>query len=146
MKVIIRSMEKKDCNPCFDLEMGCFSYKVRFDKELLYSRLSTSLDYGYSYVAIYKKKVIGHITSFVTRGGDIFVEFLCVKSEYKRKGVGRQLLHKVQGENPRCNIYLKTGSNNQESLKFYLSMNYEIHEVKGSDWKYRDILMVLKRR
>ena len=48
--------------------------------------------------------------------------------------------------NPRSNIYLKTGSNNQSAIKFYMKNGFEIHEVKGDDWKYRDIVMVLKRK
>lgn len=131
---------------CFDLEHKCFGYKVRFDKDMLYGRLSSLADYGISFVAIYKKEIVGHILSFITKTGDIYIDFLCVEKKLKRKGIGKQLLQKLEGENPRANIWLRTGSNNQSAIKFYLSMGYEIHEVKGDDWKYRDILMVLKRK
>ena len=139
-------MEVKDAHRCFDLEMSCFGYKVRFDKDILYSRLSGLAEHGVSFVAIYKKEIIGHISSFYTRTGDIYVDFLCIQKKYQRKGVGKQLLSHLQSENPRSNIWLRTGSNNQIAIKFYLSMNYQIHEVKGTEWLYRDIVMVLKRK
>jgi len=146
MKISIRPMEKKDNNDCFDLENKCFGYKVRFDKSLLYDRLNNLREYGMCFVAINRKIIVGHVTSFYTRTGDIYIDFICVSRKHERKGIGRLLMNKIKSENPRANIYLRTGSNNQNSIKFYLSMGFEIHEVKGDDWLYRDILMVLKRR
>lgn len=139
-------METKDTSKCFDLENKCFGYKVRFDKALLYSRLSGLAEHGVSFVAIYKKEIIGHISSFYTKTGDIYIDFLCIEKKYQRKGIGKQLLSHLEKENPRSNIWLRTGSNNQSAIKFYLSMGYQIHEVKGDEWSYRDIVMVLKRK
>jgi len=139
-------MDEKDTSGCFDREAKCFGYKVRFDKNMVHNRLQTLMTHGASYVAEYKKKIVGHITSFYTKTGDIYLEFLCVDDDKHRKGIGRTLIRKLEDDNQRSNIYLRTGSNNQPAIKFYLSMGYEIHEVKGDDWKYKDIVMVLKRK
>jgi ribosomal protein S18 acetylase RimI-like enzyme len=146
MKVTIQPMVGHDTSACFDLENKCFGYKTRFDKEMLHSRLTSLAEYGISFTAWYKKEIIGHIISFVTKTGDIYLDYLCVESKYQRKGVGKQLLEKLERENPRANIWLRTGSNNQRAVMFYLKMGYEIHKVKGDDWKYKDIVMVLKRK
>lgn len=137
-------MEKKDITKCFDLENKCFGYKVRFDKEMLFSRLYAMAIYGYSYVAIYKKEIIGHLISFVTRDGDIYIDYLCVDFKYKRKGVGRALINKLKSENPRSNLFLRTTQPNSGAIKFYLTLGFEIFKI-DDDETWKDIILRYKR-
>jgi len=122
MKVKIVNATIDDTSDFFDRENKCFGYKVRFDKEKLYSRLDTLIMHGYSYKAVHKKKIVGHVTSFITRTGDLFVDYLCV--DVKRKGIGTLLLKKLRTENPRKTIYLFTDHTNISSMLFYLKSGF----------------------
>lgn len=129
MKVKIIESTSKDVSDFLSLEMKCFRYKVRFDKEQLTSRLGNLITHGISYKAVYKGHTIGHLTSFLTKTGDIFIDYLCVYPIHHDKQVGTQLLQKLQSDNPRKSIRLYTDQPNQKAMIFYIKRGFIIDDV-----------------
>ena len=132
MKVKIVEATTQDVADFLSLEMKCFRYKIRFDKELLTSRLGNLIEHGYSYKAVHKGSTIGHLTSFITKTGDIFIDYLCVEPKFHDMHIGTQLLDKLQKENPRKSIKLYTDQPNKGAMIFYIRKGFIIDSIKDS--------------
>ena len=101
-----------------------------FDKEKTQGNLLQFLadhNLGRTWVIIYDKLVIGYVVlafgySFEHDGKDAFIDELFLKTEFRRKGIGRLSMDFIQNEAPKFGvkvIHLEVERHNNRGMKLY---------------------------
>jgi len=156
--LIVRQMEKKDYEPyrsLFEeahteyLEFLRLSNPQQYRKEqkekrkVTRARFNFYLKTGSSFVAEEKGEVIGYIASQIVsymHGVDklLWIEYVVVKSEHKRQGIGTALLRRLMVYAKRNNInriYATINPDNEASIKLYQKMGFNVKSWKVASFK-----------
>jgi len=151
-------MEKKDYEPyrsLFEeahteyLEFLRLSNPQQYRKEqkekrkVTRARFNFYLKTGSSFVAEEKGEVIGYIASQIVsymHGVDklLWIEYVVVKSEHKRQGIGTALLRRLMVYAKRNNInriYATINPDNEASIKLYQKMGFNVKSWKVASFK-----------
>ncbi len=87
--------------------------------------------------AVSEKKMIGFIAGDVKRmEGVAWIATVCVLPEYRRRGIGAELIRKCEGQIPVSTIRLCVRPSNEEAIRLYEHFGY----TKVGEWQryYQD--------
>lgn len=57
--------------------------------------------------------------------GTCYIEKLMVHPNYQNQGIGRQLMHSIEGLYPNCRYELFTGSKSEKNIRLYEKLGYK---------------------
>ncbi|HIH55512.1 GNAT family N-acetyltransferase [Candidatus Woesearchaeota archaeon] len=144
--MIIRRLKKSEIKPVAALMLTEFKkppYNEQSDIKSVVKSLKFYCTIGKIYVAICEKRAVGALIFKIERyweGDVIIIEDLVVKEEYKKRGIGKNLMKKVEAYAKRHKlkkILLKTNKKSS-ALNFYCKMNYKImKELIGFEKKIK---------
>lgn len=117
--VIIHRANPSDSEVIRDLEKEAHGEEVtsRYDAALISS-------FGYAYVAKENGKIIGAITAWQTRNGDVKINDWVVHPEHRRKGIGEKLYQKLIEETKGKIILALVDEKNSASMKAHQKMGF----------------------
>ena len=130
----IRKAKKEDLQEVGKLMLEEFS-KPPFNEKVLFNNVLKSLSFyfniGIIYILLEKNKIIGVVVFKIEQyweGKVIIIEDLAVKEKYKRKGIGRLLINKVENYAKNNKIkYINFLTNKKsKSIKFYKKLGYKL--------------------
>jgi len=145
-----REANKKDLNGIIQILIESY-ISLEGSKELAKKEYKTELNYGHHFfIAVEKKEVIGLIAWFyhgLKKHCLIEIDRFAVKSEYRRKGVGRKLFQKlIENLNKYFSkyggvrkVFLVTRKKNKRALIFYKKLGFKkVGELKNHFYKKVD--------
>lgn len=134
MKVKIKKAEKKYLREIAELMKREFS-KPPFKERVTINTIIKSLNYYYKigeiYIAICEKKIVGVVVFKVEQfweGPVMIIEDLAVEEDFKKHGIGRELMDFVEKYAKRKNIKAITFLTHKKSkvLNFYKKLGYKV--------------------
>lgn len=156
--VIVREMNENDYRPyrtLFEEAYTGYLESIRLNnrqqylkekqekREVTRSRFNFYLNTGSSFVAEEKGEVIGYVASqtvFYMHGSDklLWIEYIVVKPEHRRKGTGTALLQKLTDYAKHNNInriYTTINPDNKASIKLHQKTGFNVKNWKVASFK-----------
>lgn len=141
--IIITPAKPSDSEAIRTLEREAHGEEVtsRYDAALI-------VRFGYAYVATENGKIIGAITAWQTRNGEVKINDWVVHPEHRRKGIGAKLYRKLLEEAPGKVILALVDEKNWASANAHRKLGFT--EVERVDDAYgkgkRQVLWRLENR
>jgi len=158
--VIVRQLEEKDYKAFKRLFDEAYSEYLEFlkkrnpqqylkerqdRKEITLTRFEFYLKAGSSVVAEEDGRVVGYIASqTVNFMHDVdrllWIEYIVVQQEFRKRGIGVTLLHRLIDYARRCGIeriYTTINPDNQASTKLHLKAGFDVKNWKIASYKIR---------
>lgn len=122
-RISVRRTTMDDAIPFLRLEAQCF--EMRFHKETSYY-WRPIIDYCYSFKAVTKSgRLVGGIIAMPTREGEIYVNSLFVKREFRRRHVARMLMNAILKIRTEKAYVLDVRKEKQYLIRFYESLGFK---------------------
>uniref|UniRef100_A0A7J3QEB0 Ribosomal-protein-alanine N-acetyltransferase n=1 Tax=Ignisphaera aggregans TaxID=334771 RepID=A0A7J3QEB0_9CREN len=122
----IRKALQNDLQIVFELEKKCFNdpYPIEL-LTMLYSLYPELF-----LVAEYNNKIVGYVSGLIRTDGFGHIVSLCVDPEHRRKGIGKQLMLKIEESMKKlfnvCLYRLEVRVSNSIAILLYESIGYRI--------------------
>ncbi|MHA1972688.1 MAG: GNAT family N-acetyltransferase [Candidatus Hodarchaeales archaeon] len=129
--IVVRTANPSDINSISKIEDKCFPDKQKFGKSIIFALLYMSPRYM-SFTALIGKEIVGYIIGEVDENETSLAKIvtIAVKSEYRRMGVGKNLLKTLEKQfKDECQIkrvQLQVYVKNRSAIDFYKNNNYKI--------------------
>ena len=156
--MIVRHMDKKDYDSfkslfeeAYEEYLGLlkvnnpkqYRKEKRDQREVTQARFNFYLKTGSSFVAEERGKVIGYVASQTVSymhgaGKLLWIEYIVVKPEHRRKGIGTTLLKRLTDYAKRNNInriYTTINPNNKASIKLHQKLGFNVKNWKVASLK-----------
>ncbi len=119
--VLITKAKPSDSDAIRNLEKEAHGEEVtsRYDAALI-------ARFGYAYVATENGKIIGAITAWQTRHGEVKINDWVVHPEYRRKGIGKDLYVKLIQETKGKAILSLVDIKNTASMDAHQKMGFKV--------------------
>lgn len=88
----IRRALQSDLTTVFELEKKCFNDPYPMELLVMLQSLYPEL----FLVAEYDNRIVGYVSGLVRRDGFGHIVSLCVDPEYRRRGIGKQLMNRIE--------------------------------------------------
>ena len=156
--LIVRQMNKEDFEPYKRLFEEAYSEYLEFlrlnnpqqyrkekqeKKKVTRTRFDFYLKTGSSFIAEENGEVIGYVasqTASYMHGVDklLWIEYVVVKSQYRRKGVGTALMNRLLNHADRNSvgrIYTTINPDNKASIELHQKMGFNVKSWKVASFK-----------
>jgi ribosomal protein S18 acetylase RimI-like enzyme len=101
-----------------------FHYRVIWSPPQAYAR-------GWIRVAEYNSKIVGFISYTIKRNRTLFINHMGVDPQYRRQGIGRDLIEMIDAAVPVAGFFprpmmLNCALRNEEAMTFYRQMGFKV--------------------
>ncbi len=129
----IRKATKKDIREIAKLmilEFSKFPFKEKTTINSVIKSLNFYFKIGKAFVAVEDNKIVGIVVFKVEQwweGPVILIEDLAVKDDFKKQGIGKKLIYKVEkyGKKIKANLISFTTNSKSSAIKFYTKQGYK---------------------
>ncbi|MEM0227552.1 MAG: ribosomal protein S18-alanine N-acetyltransferase [Ignisphaera sp.] len=122
----IRRALQSDLTTVFELEKKCFNDPYPMELLVMLQSLYPEL----FLVAEYDSRIVGYVSGLVRRDGFGHIVSLCVDPEYRRRGIGKQLMNRIEELMKKlfnvCLYRLEVRVSNSIAILLYESIGYRI--------------------
>jgi len=130
-EVIFRRANERDLANLYRLEIECFGEDA-YPPQLLLLYMRLPRNFFILAEKSPEKIIIGYIIGIIEGGGVGHIISICVDPSFRRRGIGSRLMMMAERyfiEERACTSKLEVKTTNQEALRMYEKLGYEIVDV-----------------